>query len=90
MASTVTTINPATGVVLSVYQTSNAEQIEHSVAAGATAAEAWGRQPLKSGWQPCGGWPMSFGSRKTTSRSWSPPRWASRLVRRPMSWRSRP
>jgi len=48
MTSTVTTVNPATGVVLSVYQTSTAEQIEHSVAAGAITAEAWGRQPLET------------------------------------------
>ena len=48
MTSTVTTVNPATGVVLSVYQTSTAEQIEHSVAAGAMAAEAWSRQPLET------------------------------------------
>ena len=48
MTSTIITVNPATGVALSRYKASTAEQIEHSVAAGATAAEAWGQQPLET------------------------------------------
>lgn len=44
--SVITTVNPASGATLCTYQVFTDEQIEQAVAAGATAATAWGRQPL--------------------------------------------
>ena len=46
--TSIITVNPATGAMLSRYQASTAEQIEQSVAAGAAAAEAWGQQLLET------------------------------------------
>ena len=43
-ASTITTVNPATGADLSSYESWTAEQIEQALARGAAAD--WGRQPL--------------------------------------------
>jgi acyl-CoA reductase-like NAD-dependent aldehyde dehydrogenase len=46
MASTITTINPATGANLASYTAWTAEQLEQAVAEGAAAAATWGREPL--------------------------------------------
>ncbi len=46
--TSIITVDPATGAVPSRYQALTAEQIEQSVAAGAAAAEAWGRQLLET------------------------------------------
>lgn len=47
MTNVITTVNPATGQVLSTYQAWTPEQVNQSVDQAHAAAAAWGRQPLE-------------------------------------------
>lgn len=48
MNTFITTVNPATGEMLSQYQTMTAEQIENSVASGHKTANQWKMVPIES------------------------------------------
>lgn len=47
MSHTITTINPATGLVLATYEGWNWARIDQAVTAARDAAASWGQQPLE-------------------------------------------